>query len=57
MPLKEPINPMKPLHPGAFPLQAIKHWAEQLRLGGLAKIGWPGIIIVEGRSEGFDPKP
>lgn len=28
--------------------QAIKHWAEQLRLGGLAKIGWPGIIIVEG---------
>ena len=28
--------------------KAIKHWAEQLRLGGLAKIGWPGIIIVEG---------
>ncbi|CAE8601199.1 unnamed protein product, partial [Polarella glacialis] len=28
--------------------QAIKEWAAQLRLGGLAKIGWPGVIIVEG---------
>merc|ERR1712127_871325 len=28
--------------------QAISQWAAQLRLGGLAKIGWPGIIIVEG---------
>jgi len=28
--------------------QAISQWAAQLQLGGLAKIGWPGIIIVEG---------
>lgn len=28
--------------------QAISQWAKQLGLGGLAKIGWPGVIIVEG---------
>merc|ERR1719491_2092130 len=28
--------------------RAISKWALQLKLGGLAKIGWPGIIIVEG---------
>ncbi|CAJ1360341.1 unnamed protein product [Effrenium voratum] len=28
--------------------QAIKQWAMQLDLGGLAKVGWPGVIIVEG---------
>jgi len=28
--------------------QAISQWAQQLRLGGIAKIGWPGLIIVEG---------
>eukprot|EP00918_Siedleckia_nematoides_P016511 GHVU01035523.1.p1 GENE.GHVU01035523.1~~GHVU01035523.1.p1 ORF type:complete len:330 (+),score=74.26 GHVU01035523.1:48-992(+) len=28
--------------------QAISEWAVQLRLGGYAKIGWPGIIIIEG---------
>lgn len=27
---------------------AISRWATQLHLGGLAKIGWPGVIIVEG---------
>eukprot|EP00913_Durusdinium_trenchii_P023231 g21809.t1 len=26
----------------------IKDWAAQLQLGGMAKVGWPGVIIVEG---------
>ncbi|CAK9018662.1 RWD domain-containing protein 2B [Durusdinium trenchii] len=28
--------------------QVIKDWAAQLQLGGMAKVGWPGVIIVEG---------
>jgi len=28
--------------------QAIGQWALQLHLGGLSKIGWPGLILVEG---------
>ncbi len=28
--------------------QAVTQWAVQLGLAGLAKIGWPGVIIVEG---------
>ena len=28
--------------------QAVQEWAVQLRLGGYAKIGWPGIVVVEG---------
>merc|ERR1712046_59224 len=28
--------------------QVIKLWANQLQLGGFSKIGWPGVIIVEG---------
>eukprot|EP00929_Paragymnodinium_shiwhaense_P031422 TRINITY_DN17606_c0_g1_i1.p1 TRINITY_DN17606_c0_g1~~TRINITY_DN17606_c0_g1_i1.p1 ORF type:complete len:243 (+),score=54.87 TRINITY_DN17606_c0_g1_i1:626-1354(+) len=28
--------------------QVIGQWASQLRLGCLAKIGWPGLIVVEG---------
>eukprot|EP00931_Biecheleriopsis_adriatica_P086989 TRINITY_DN61518_c0_g1_i1.p1 TRINITY_DN61518_c0_g1~~TRINITY_DN61518_c0_g1_i1.p1 ORF type:complete len:339 (+),score=90.02 TRINITY_DN61518_c0_g1_i1:84-1100(+) len=32
--------------------QAIRDWAIQLGLGGLAKVGWPGAIIVEGDEQG-----
>jgi len=28
--------------------QAVMQWAVQLRLGGFAKIGWPGVVVVEG---------
>lgn len=31
--------------------QAIREWADQLHLGCLAKVGWPGIIIAEGEEE------
>lgn len=27
---------------------AVQQWALELRLGGFSKIGWPGVIIVEG---------
>lgn len=27
----------------------VKDWASELQLGGFSKIGWPGIVIVEGR--------
>ena len=27
---------------------AIRDWAAELRLGGFAKIGWPGVVVVEG---------
>lgn len=29
--------------------RVVKDWALELQLGGLSKIGWPGIVIVEGR--------
>ncbi|RHY24984.1 hypothetical protein DYB32_008580 [Aphanomyces invadans] len=28
--------------------QVIKDWAKELQLGGFSKIGWPGVIVVEG---------
>jgi hypothetical protein len=32
--------------------KVIKEWASELELGGYTKIGWPGIIIVEGSEDG-----
>lgn len=29
--------------------RVVKEWALELQLGGFSKIGWPGIVIVEGR--------
>ncbi|ETL78162.1 hypothetical protein L917_20964 [Phytophthora nicotianae] len=28
--------------------RVVKEWATELRLGGFSKIGWPGVVIVEG---------
>ncbi|KAF0774539.1 hypothetical protein AaE_001761 [Aphanomyces astaci] len=28
--------------------QVVKDWAKELHLGGFSKIGWPGVIVVEG---------
>ncbi|TYZ59190.1 hypothetical protein PybrP1_007123 [[Pythium] brassicae (nom. inval.)] len=35
------INPTK--------RRVVKDWASELQLGGFSKIGWPGIVVVEGR--------
>ena len=32
--------------------QAVMQWALQLGLSGLSKIGWPGVVIVEGPEAG-----
>ena len=32
-------------------IRAIRQWAEELALGGFVKIGWPGLIVAEGREE------
>eukprot|EP00960_Hanusia_phi_P052571 761537-Hanusia_phi.AAC.2 len=37
------INPTK--------RQCVQEWAVQLKLGGYSKIGWPGIVVVEGPEE------
>lgn len=29
--------------------RVVKEWALELQLGGFSKIGWPGVVIVEGR--------
>lgn len=28
--------------------RVVKEWARELQLGGFSKIGWPGVVIVEG---------
>lgn len=34
--------------------KAVVEWAVQLGLGGFSKIGWPGIIVVEGREQNVE---
>jgi hypothetical protein len=31
--------------------EMVSSWAIQLRLGGYSKIGWPGLVVVEGSEE------